>query len=51
MSLYDRVLWTEKYVRLVHDMYESSTTVEKFTVGVTDGFKVPFLLCDGQSDR
>ena len=30
----------EKYVRLVKDMYESSLTVVRLTVGVTDGFKV-----------
>ena len=27
VSLYDGVLWTEKYVRLVRDMYESSREV------------------------
>ena len=29
-----------KFVRLVQDMYESSITVVRCTVGVTDGFKV-----------
>ena len=55
---------TEKYVRLVQDIYDSRMTMVRFTVGVTDGFKVdgglhqgsglsPFLFScrDGQTDR
>ena len=75
-NAYDRVLWeelwfcmrlsgvVEKYVRLVQDIYESSMTEGRCSVGVTDGFKVevkvhqrfgpePRLVCYGdvQTDR
>ena len=34
----------EKYVRIVKDMYDNSTTAVRCAVGVTEGFKVKVRL-------
>ena len=44
------VVWSGREVcRLVPDMYESSMTVVRFTVGVTDGVKVEVGLHQGSA--
>ena len=39
----------EKYVRLVHDMYEGSETVVRCAIGTTESFKVKFGLHQGSA--
>ena len=39
----------EKYVRLMQDIYESSMTEVKCSVGVTGGFKVEVKLHQGSA--
>ena len=40
---------TEKYVRLVQDMFASIMILKRCTIGVTDGFKVEVELHQGYS--
>ena len=39
----------EKYVRIVHDMYDGSTTAVMCAVGVTEGFEVKLALHQGSA--
>ena len=39
----------EKYVRIVHDMYDDSTTVVRCAVGVTEGFELKLGLHQGSA--
>ena len=39
----------EKYVTIVHDMYDDSTTAVKCAVGVTEGFEVKVELPEGST--
>ena len=41
----------EKYVRIVQDMYDDSTTSVRCAVGVTEGFKVKVGLHEGSALR
>ena len=62
-KVYDRVqreeLWFSmrdsgvavEFVRLVQDMYKSSVTVVRCTVGVTDGSKMEVEVCQGSARR
>ena len=40
---------SEKYVRIVHDMYDDSTTAVMCAVGVTKGFEVKVGLHQGSA--
>ena len=48
MVLYEEV-WKERYVRLIQDMYENSTTVVKCAVGRTEDLKVEVGLHQGSA--